>query len=223
MLKYRNELKYLVSQAEIEMIRHRIQGIMQQDKHQIGDGYNIRSLYFDDYDNSCMSENEAGVDERCKYRLRIYNHSASRISLEIKSKKRGLTNKRSCFINQEQCQTYLEDALFTFSDNMPEAMKELEIERRLRLMKPVCVVEYERTAYVYPLGNVRITFDKNISASFQTHQFLEENMMLRPVLPSGQHILEVKYDEFLPDYIAQVLEIEFLQRTSFSKYYLSRV
>ncbi len=223
MLKYRNELKYLVSQGEIEMIRHRIQGIMQQDKHQIGDGYNIRSLYFDDYDNSCMLENEAGVDERRKYRLRIYNHAASRISLEIKSKKRGFTNKRSCFIDQEHCQSYLEEELFTVSDNMPGVMKELEIERRLRLMKPACIVEYERTAYVYPLGNVRITFDKNISMSFQTKQFLEENIMLRPVLPSGQHILEVKYDDFLPDYIAQVLETEFLQRTAFSKYYLSRV
>ena len=41
-------------------------------------------------------------------------------------------------------------------------------------------------------------------------------------MPAGMHVLEVKYDEFLPDYIYKGIELENLQRTAFSKYYLCR-
>ena len=40
-------------------------------------------------------------------------------------------------------------------------------------------------------------------------------------METGQQILEVKYDEFLPDTIAQLLEIGSLQQTTFSKYYMA--
>ena len=48
-------------------------------------------------------------------------------------------------------------------------------------------------------------------------------MPLTPILPAGQHVLEVKFDEFLPDYVAQALELGQLRQTAFSKYYLSRL
>ena len=39
---------------------------------------------------------------------------------------------------------------------------------------------------------------------------------------AGRHVLEVKYDEFLPDPVRQLLALETLQRTSYSKYYICR-
>lgn len=84
------------------------------------------------------------------------------------------------------------------------------------------IVEYERVPYVYPLGNVRITMDENISASNRTELFLEKQIPLRPVLEAGQHVLEVKYDEYLPDYIYRTVQLENLRLTAFSKYYLCR-
>ena len=94
---------------------------------------------------------------------------------------------------------------------------------RTRGLAPKVIVEYERTAYISRLGNVRITFDRNIAASAPVGLFLEPRVPLTPVLPAGQHVLEVKYDEFLPDPVAQVLELGHLRRTAFSKYYLSRL
>jgi len=41
-------------------------------------------------------------------------------------------------------------------------------------------------------------------------------------MPIGQHLIELKYDEFLPDFIKELLELNNLQRTTFSKYYLCR-
>ena len=69
---------------------------------------------------------------------------------------------------------------------------------------------------------MRITLDENIVSSSQTERFLEGDFARRPIMPPGRHVLEVKYDEFLPDPIRQVLQLETLQRTSFSKYYLCR-
>ena len=76
--------------------------------------------------------------------------------------------------------------------------------------------------FVYDFGNVRITFDRNIGSTSELDSFFDENLMLRPVLPSGKHILEVKYDELLPDFLYNVMNLGSLQRTAFSKYYLCR-
>ena len=91
-------------------------------------------------------------------------------------------------------------------------------------MEPKVIIAYERTAFVHPSGNVRITFDRNIMASRNREEFLEDRVSgMVPVLPAGMHVLEVKYDEFLPDTIAQQLEIGKLRKTAFSKYYLGRL
>ena len=84
------------------------------------------------------------------------------------------------------------------------------------------IVEYDRVPFIYPQGNVRITLDENIRASGRVDLFLEDRIPLRPVMPAGQHILEVKYDEYLPDFIYRTVQMENLRQTAFSKYYLCR-
>jgi hypothetical protein len=61
-LKFRHELKYIISTAEQLLVKNRIKGLMSVDKH-VGESgkYNIRSLYFDDYYNRCFYENENGT------------------------------------------------------------------------------------------------------------------------------------------------------------------
>ena len=44
----------------------------------------------------------------------------------------------------------------------------------------------------------------------------------RPVLPKGQHLLEVKFDEYLPDYIYHAIQMTNMRLETFSKYYLCR-
>jgi len=85
-MEYRNELKFEVSELELNKIKYRLKALMREDSHQGADGYLIRSIYFDDIYNSYMLENESGVSQRKKYRIRIYNKSADEIHLEKKSK-----------------------------------------------------------------------------------------------------------------------------------------
>lgn len=221
-MKYRHELKFLISESQMALIQFRLQLLMKQDVHQVGGKYNIRSLYFDDLFDSCMWENENGVDARKKYRIRIYDKSADVIKLEKKIKYRGMTKKISATIDEKQCIKYMYGKSLQVTEMNSELEKELYVQINANGMKPVAIVEYERTAFVEKKGNIRITFDRNISGCENVEMFLDENIPLVPLLPAGKHVLEVKYDEFIPDYIKDVLEIGSLQRTAFSKYYYAR-
>ena len=197
--------------------------VMQEDVHQQGAYYEIRSVYFDDIFNSCMDENDAGIDNRRKYRIRIYGSSDSPIHLEIKEKRRGLTKKRACSLSRTEYEELLWDKNAVTFGTEP-VKNELLFRMRCSDMKPKVMVVYERTAFVHPSGNVRITFDRNIMGSRNICTFFEKHPSdMIPVMPSGYHVLEVKYDEMLPDIIAKQLEIGKLRQTAFSKYYLARL
>lgn len=222
-MDYRVENKYLVSDADIAVLEARLKTVMDPDEHQIGSCYEIRSVYFDDLLDNGMAENDAGLDCRRKYRIRIYDPSAQVIHLEIKEKTSGLTKKMSCSLSREECVRILDGSMdLSFDRRMP--LNRLLLQMRCSKMEPKAIIAYERTAYVYPTGNVRITFDRNIMASGYCDEFFEERISgMTPVLPAGMHVLEVKYDELLPDHIAQQLEVSKLRQTAFSKYYLGRL
>ena len=221
--RYRHEFKYLCSYGELMMLKVRLQGLVSLDTH-VGESgvYNIRSLYFDDIYDTYYRENEAGTDPREKFRIRIYDHSSERISLELKRKVRGKTQKLSCLLTEEQCRGLMEGEIPVLQENSPALLRKLCLLMQTRHMRPKVIVEYERVPYVYPHGNVRITMDENISASNRTDRFLERQIPLRPILEAGQHILEVKYDEYLPDGIYRTIQSGNLRQTAFSKYYLCR-
>lgn len=221
-MEYRHELKFPVSDAELEIIRYRIKPLMQADFHQKEGVYTVRSLYFDDLYDSCLRENANGEDTRRKFRIRIYNGNDEVIKLEKKIKLRGMTKKLDTEISKKDCIIYMAGELPRLHAENSDLEKELYAESRMKGMHPVCIVEYERTAYVERKGNVRITFDRNISGSERTEAFLDKEISGVPLLPKGQHVLEVKYDELLPEYISEVLNLGILHRTSFSKYYYAR-
>ncbi|MGN1014918.1 MAG: polyphosphate polymerase domain-containing protein [Butyricicoccus sp.] len=221
---FRHELKYICSEAQLRMIEGRILHLMRRDRHAGPDGvYTIRSLYFDDYDNTCFYENESGVDNREKYRIRIYNHNPERIRLECKRKIRMKTQKQSCDLTVEQCRQLMRGIPLPPDPDYPPVLQKLLILMRTRYMQPKIITEYDRTPFVYPDGNVRVTFDRNIASSHAVDCFLEETIPRRPILRTGQHVLEVKYDAFLPKFLYHNLQISGLRQTAFSKYYLCRL
>ncbi len=224
---YRNEYKYQVSAAQLEILKSRAGAILPLDSHVAREGpyagiYNIRSVYFDDRYDSCYFENENGTDPREKFRIRIYNHSSERITLELKRKQAGKCLKTSCPLTKEQCETLVSGGCLPESPDYPPLLQKLLLQIRTRGLQPVVIVEYDRIPYVFPAGNVRVTLDCNISASANCGDFLKKDIPLRPILPSGQHILEVKWDELLPDFIYRTLMLSSLQWTAFSKFYLCR-
>lgn len=221
--KYRHELKYVCTAAQLALIQGRIHHLLSLDSHVAESGmYTIRSLYFDDYYNRCYYENENGTDPREKFRIRIYNGSTEKISLELKKKERGKTLKLSCPLTEEQCRILMRGEPLPDSAEYPQVLQKLLLLMKTTLMKPKVIVEYDRVPYVYQLGNVRITLDKNISSSNRIESFLDREIYKRPIMPAGWHVLEVKFDEFLPDYIKSTLQLDSLRQTAYSKFYLCR-
>lgn len=221
--KFRHELKYQISDAQVQMLRNRITHLIPADSHAGADGvYSIRSLYFDDYENRCYRENEDGTDPREKFRIRIYNHSTERITLECKRKERGKTHKTACRLTEEQTRMLMAGNVLPDIAAQPPLLQKLTMLMLTKRMKPVVIVEYDRIPYVCKNGNVRITLDTNIRSGSAVNQFLEERISTRPVLPAGQQLLEVKYDDYLPDFIYRSLQLHSLRQTAFSKYYICR-
>ena len=221
--KFRHELKYVISAGELVLIRNRINHLIPCDSH-VGESgaYSIRSLYFDDYENSCFYENENGTDPREKFRIRIYNGSAERITLECKRKERGKTLKTSCPLTVEQTKQLMAGKPLPDIGSQPEVLRKLTLRMLMKRMRPVVIVEYDRVPYVYKNGNVRITLDMNVSSSRSVECFLDERIPKRPIMPMGQQLLEVKFDEYLPDFIHHNLNLHSLTQTAYSKYYLCR-
>ena len=125
-------------------------------------------------------------------------------------------------ITKEQCEMLMRGEIPDIGKDAPPVLQKLCLLMRTRLLRPKVIVEYDRVPYIYPQGNVRITLDENIRSSSRVELFLEDQIPTRPILPVGQHILEVKYDEYLPDFIYRAVQLQGLHRTAFSKYYLCR-
>ena len=220
---WRHELKFVCSVQQLAIIENRIKPLLKPDPHVGPAGfYHISSVYFDDEWDSCYYENEDGTDPREKFRIRIYNGSDARITLELKQKMRGMTRKKSCRLTRQQCDAILNGEILPIQKEMPELLQKFTAQQRERRLCAKVIVEYDRVPYVFRIGNVRITLDKNIASSSETEKFLTGGYRRRPIMPVGKHVLEVKYDELLPDTVRQLLALETLKRTSFSKYYLCR-
>lgn len=222
-LQFRHELKYLMNSQQLYTIKNQLPDLLSPDPHAGPNGcYCIRSLYFDDCRNTFYYENENGTEPRRKFRIRLYNGSCSKIRLEMKRKEGGMILKKSCPMTEEQVRSILQGNTIPWDDTMDPLLKQFYILQETQLLRPKIIVEYDRFPYVYPDGNVRVTLDLNICASTCIEEFLNKEICARPIMPAGMHLLEAKYDEFLPDFIYRSIQKHNLQRVTFSKYYLCR-
>lgn len=224
---YRHEMKFLCGEKKLYIIENRIRHICKPDSHGGETGsYRIKSLYYDTFDDRCYQEIQAGTDFRKKYRIRVYNDDTDVIKLECKYSLRDRKAKETCRITRRQCMDLIEKSPcmgLDFTGDEESLLHRFLTERRTELLIPKVIVEYRRTPYVFPGGNVRITFDRAIRSSCRTGSFLEKNIPYRSILPENVHVLEVKYDERLPGAVRELLATgQQLRRISFSKYGLCR-
>ena len=202
----RHEYKYLISRADAELLKLRLPHIMERDPHAGENGqYTIRSLYFDDVNAMAYYEKIDGLDKRAKYRIRFYNYDGSNIKLEKKEKLGNLTRKTAQTITKNDARA-LEYALSQGCPDNPDGLtEELRLACNGRGLRPKVLVDYDRTPFLCQAGNTRITIDENLrTRPYIAHLFASPRAMI-PVLDPDQVILEVKFDDFLPGYLADAL------------------
>lgn len=222
--EFRHEYKYLCDPHMLAVERARLFSLLKPDPHTGKDGkYLIRSVYFDDMWNSSFYENENGEDMRAKYRLRIYNCSDDYICLERKAKLRGMTHKDAARVDRGTADKLISGVIPAPLQEHSPMLRRMLADMKLRLLRPAVIVQYVRTPFILEAGNVRVTLDEQISSSQSVKRFFDPDIPQRQVLPDGNGILEVKWDNFLPDWLGRSLELEGLHWTTFSKYYYCRI
>lgn len=220
--KLRYEKKYLISVKQARYLSHMLDAICFKDSNaQNMEQYIVRSMYFDDYQGNAYNDNETGVDNRVKYRIRIYDNSPDYISMERKIKKGNKIGKDRVEIAKGFYDAVLNDKIELLEYPDSNSMVNCFLTAyQTEYLRPMVIVDYVRKPYVYPEGDVRITFDEHISFSNNVEKFFDKKLFLQPVLPEGMLLLEVKYTEFLPEFIHAQLERFNLQQCTYSKYYL---
>lgn len=217
MLQYRHELKHRIDLSDLYAIRHRLSVIATPDSHAVGGRYFIRSLYFDDGEDTALREKLDGINIREKFRIRYYNLDPSVIHLEKKSKRNSLGTKQSANLTAEQALNIAHGTVQWMSDDPQPLIQELYCKMQNGCLRPRTIVDYIREPFVYAPGNVRVTLDYHIRTAMRCIDFLDPNCITIPV-PDDPIIMEVKWDNFLPTIIQDAIQLQSRHAAAFSKY-----
>jgi len=221
--RYRHELKYEISYGDYLCIRQRVRGVMKSDEHAVDGKYRIRSVYFDNISDKALREKVNGNQLREKFRIRYYGDDFSRITLEKKIKHDNLCMKVGAGLTLEECWKILRGDT-EFMRSHPESLvQELYCKMKSQLLRPRVLVSYTREPYVFAAGNVRVTFDMDIRTTLWHPGFFEDIVF---DIPAGETpsnvIMEVKFDDFLPEVIQHVIQAPGVRQQAFSKYGVCR-
>lgn len=220
---YRHELKYQINYRDYLILRKRLSLFMKKDNYVNENGeYHIRNLYFDDYNNNAYRDKLNGVQNRSKYRIRIYNMQDNIIKLEKKIKRDKFILKEVVGISRNEYQNIRNGNVEFMKDKDEPLFKEVYFKIKNMSLKPVVIVDYLREPFVYSAGNVRITFDKNLRTGLNCLDVFSKNIPFVSAIENTWMILEVKYDNYLPSVIKNSIQVGSRIHQSFSKYVLCR-
>lgn len=221
-MQFRHEVKHEISNLDMLILRQRLSAVMKPDSYARAGRYEIRSLYFDNLDDKALREKLDGVSIREKYRIRLYNNDPSVIHLERKFKHGGLGYKDSTLLTPEQAQQIADGNIRWMSDSSDKVLLGFYSRLRNEGLAAKVIVDYTREPFVFGPGNVRVTLDYNIRTALRCTDFLNPNCTTIPVQGSSC-ILEVKWDNFLPDVIRDMVQLGDRHSTAYSKYAACRM
>ena len=217
-MAFRHELKFLISESEEKALQERWKPIISYDKHAGPTGYTIRSLYFDDYYEAALYDKLAGVNERQKYRIRIYDGRDDVIRLERKEKVGQYINKTGASLTLRELESLFCGNTSEFLSRSEKLCQDFYLEIVTNGLHPVVLVDYERVPFVFPYGDVRVTFDEHVRAGAWAGDLFDMDTPAYEALPPGVCILEVKFTEYLPDVVRDLLPTADAARVAASKY-----
>lgn len=221
-MNFRHEYKQEIDYLDMPALRTRLEAVMEYDAHAVDGKYEIRSMYFDNLNDKALREKLDGVNMREKFRIRYYNGDLSFIQLEKKSKINGLCSKKQQTITLEEAKLIQAGDLEGLVHTDKPLLRELVLKMHMQGIRPKTIVDYTREPFAYAPGNVRVTLDYHIRTGLTCTDFLNPDCV---TVPAGDTsvILEVKWDEFLPVVIRDIVQVSGTRTTAFSKYAACRI
>ena len=220
----RHELKYYLNEIQSDSALHQLSKLMDMDINcNRLEGYKVRSLYFDSIDDECLYQKQSGHLLRKKIRLRTYGDDVNNIvKFEIKRKHGQIVKKDAATISKEDAREVCLGNYAILLDKNNSILNEIYTTFVTKLYKPKVIVEYKRVAFVSPVSNIRVTFDQDLRSNINHLDLFSSVKEMMPVIIEGKQILEIKYDDFFPGYLRNVLSAYSSERMAISKYTLAR-
>lgn len=216
--RFRHELKYRINTTQKEIMIQRLDCFLARDKHAKNGSYTIRSLYFDDRWNSAYEEKLMGIATRKKYRIRCYDFSDKVIKLECKNKQGSYIYKEAASLTREEVEQILLGEYAFLREHKESLCQVFYQECMTNEMRPRVIVDYERVPFALDEGDVRITFDSRIREAALIGDLFDKELPAWEVMEPQELIMEVKYTEFLPDFIRDILINQEAEYIAASKY-----
>ncbi len=210
----RHEQKYMIGKPECTVLKSILSASLRFDPHYKDGRYTVTSLYFDDISLSAYYEKLDGDSDREKFRIRLYNGDETYIVLEKKCKKNDLVDKYSLLLHKNSVRDVICGGSLHESGALAE---EFEAKRIAQGLKPIANIAYDRTAFVFPAGETRITIDENIRFSLDKNSLFDKTAPFIPVF-SETAVLEVKYSDVFPSFLTPILSSVSAERIAYSKY-----
>ena len=213
----RHEWKHRIAPGDLPVLRARLGAVLTPDPYAAGGSYHIRSLYFDTPADTALREKLDGVNRREKFRIRCYNKDFSLIHLEKKWKANSLGTKEKAKLTPDQVRAILTGDWDWMPRSQDALIRELYVKMTLQGLRPKTIVDYTREPFVFGPGNVRVTLDYDLRTGLHCTDFLNPDCLTIPATDDAV-ILEVKWDQFLPDVIRDLVQIPGRRTAAFSKY-----
>ena len=224
-MAWRYEKKFYLSWQDYRVLREALLSFMEPDPHTDAQRrYEVRSLYFDTIDNRDFHEKMEGIEKRRKVRLRCYGNNEDPVKLEVKEKQGELIRKLSSNIKRKDAERLAAtpDHCALLQHYAGAAARKVQYLFSTRLYKPAALITYFREAYLLKENGVRVTFDLDLRYDTTSLALFPRRTLMGSCAVPGVVIAEVKYYEFLPDFIWSLLQACSLQRAAISKYCMGR-
>lgn len=202
----RKEKKYALSLTDYQRLRPQLEAVLLPDPHDPQRrGYEIRSLYFDSFQDDDLWDVLSGLNCKQKIRLRCYDVNASDFKLEYKCKAGTDSRKYSLPLNRQEAEALIMGRYDCLMERPEPLSRELYARMKTRVYLPRVTVVYRRIVHLCRLNDVRITYDHDIRACFDPQSLIHPGAGFEPVTQPDAGILEVKYNRFLPDFVQAAL------------------
>ena len=210
----RYEMKYLLTAEQARFFRRRLSEHMRPDEY---GRTTIASLYYDTPDARLIRTSLERPPFKEKIRLRSYGLATddSPVYLELKRKASGIVYKRRVATTVPGAEAFFAGTGPAGADGQIE--RELTYFRDLyRDLAPAFLILYDRTAFVQPGSDLRVTIDER--PRYRTDDLdLRVSLDGIPLLPDGTCILEIKVQGAVPLWLTAILSEGAIYKTSFSK------
>ncbi len=214
----------MITEEQFKRLIPKLKEFMDEDEHSHSKGhYSIYNIYYDTSTHEVIRHSISKPYYKEKLRLRSYDVIESddqKVFLELKKKINGIVNKRRVIMSYLESQQYLTQGIRPMTTDYMgnQVLNEIDYYLGHQTLSPKVYIAYKRFAFFGKEDrSVRVTFDFDIVAR-REELSLKSPSSGRPLIASGQYLMEVKISDAIPLWLTTILSELSIYHSSFSKY-----